>query len=398
MPLISDVFLIQDLSFEFAYRLDDYSTAGKVDASKFGVNWTLNDQFRFRAVLADSVRAPDISDLFAGQAQTYVSIDDPCNGLGTANEGDMDPIVVANCYSIPSVAATTAAGSYNPDTGEIEDGFVYFQPDFQTISGFVGGNPNLSEETAETTTFGVVWTPPYIEGLAISVDYYDIQIDDVISSVDRTQLINECFETPGLTDFQCDAHTRFPSGKIQYWYSFGINQSLLSSEGIDIAATYRIDDLWLLPGSLNMNMLWTHRIKHEYLTTVDSDPFDSVGEVGYNDDKVKLTLVWESDNWLWSIDNTWYSKAQDDAAYPRDDYMYQAVDSILYVDTQVRFMPTDSWQFYIGVDNVFNQDPPYCPNCKNEPSPGSHYTGSQYRPWSSRFFYGGIKWSFGKDG
>ena len=149
--------------------MDDYSTAGAVDASKVGLNWKINDQFRLRGVVSTSVRAPTIDNLFAGQAQTFTSISDPCNGVGTAGEANMNPIVVANCLSVPTVAATAASGSLNPDTGQVEQGFFYTQPDTQTISGFVGGNPNLEEETADTYTIGLVWTPPYLQNLAVTL-------------------------------------------------------------------------------------------------------------------------------------------------------------------------------------------------------------------------------------
>ena len=398
VPLISDVTMIQDLSLELAYRIDDYSTAGKVDAMKVGLNWTLSDQLRFRGVYAESVRAPDINDLFAGQAQTYTPIADPCGGLGSDLEASMDPIVVANCYSIPDVARAAAEGSFNPDTGVVEPGFIYSQPDIQTISGFVGGNVNLSEESAETQTIGVVWTPPYVDGLAVSVDYYNIEIEDVISTVSASNLINECFETPGLTGIECQAHERFPNtGKLRYWYSFGINQSSLKSEGVDIAASYRLNSLGPIPGSLNFSMLWTHRLDHTFQRTAESTPAEFLGEVGYNEDKVKLTVVWEGNKWLFSTDITYHGDALDDASQSKSDYTLNAVDAITYFDLHLRYFPTEDWQLYVGLDNAFDQDPSYCPTCKNEPSPGSHYTGGQYRPWGSRFVYAGVKWSFGKE-
>ena len=390
--------MIQELAFEGAYRVDDYSTAGSVSASKFGINWTMNDSFRVRAVVADSVRAPDISDLFAGQAQTFVSISDPCAGLGDpAVEPTMDPVVVANCYSIPDVAATAASGTFDPDQGVIVPGFVYTQPDIQTISGFVGGNPNLREETADTTTIGLVWTPQFVDGLAVSLDFYDIEIKDVISSVSRTRLINECYTS---TDFpnipQCDAHERFPgTGKIRYWFSYGINQSAYKSNGYDLAASYTLDDV--IGGSLGFKLLHTRRDTHEYQTTDISTPVDYVGEVGFNEDKTKLTLVFEFGNWLISLDNTLYSSALDDVTQAPSDYHLNPVSSISYTDLQVRFFPSDSWQIYAGLDNVFDQQPSYCPSCNNEPSPGSGYTGGQYRPWDSMFGYAGVKYSFGKN-
>jgi len=398
VPLITDVPMIQELSFEAAYRVDDYDTAGSVSAAKYGLNWIMSDQFRVRAVIADSVRAPNIDDLYAGQAQTFETISDPCAGLGDpAVEPTMDPVVVANCWSIPDVAATALAGSYDPDQGVIVPGFNYSQPDIQTISGFVGGNPNLSEESAETTTIGLVWTPPYVEGLAVSLDWYDIEITDVISSVSETRLINECYES---TDFpnisQCDAHERFPgTGKIRYWFSYAVNQSSYKSTGYDFAASYTMEDV--IPGSFSVKMLYTRRDMHEYQTTNASTPFDYVGEVGYNEDKTKLTFLYEVGNWLISLDNTLYGSALDDVGQAPDDYHLNPVSSISYTDLQVRYFPSDSWQIYVGLDNVFDEQPSYCPSCNNEPSPGSAYTGGQYRPWNSMFGYAGVKYSFGKN-
>ena len=398
VPIVYDMPAFQDLTLEAAYRSDDYSTAGSVDASKVGLNWVVNDSFRARAVYAESVRAPDISDLFSGQAQTYTSINDPCQGLGTASEADMDPTVVANCYSIPDVAATAAAGSYDPDVGGIVPGFVYSQPDIQTISGFVGGNENLYEESAETMTVGLVWTPQFAEGLAVSVDYYDIEIEDVIGSVSATRLINECFgqqlwATDGVPE-QCNAHERFTgTGKLRYWYSFGVNQSLYNSTGYDLAATYTMDDV--IPGSLRLSLLYTRRDTHEFQTTTESTPFDYVGEVGFNEDKYKLTLVYEIGDFLISLDNTAYGSALDDVGQAPDAYHLNSVGTIWYTDLQVRYFPTDDLQLYFGVDNLFDENPPYCPSCNNEPSPGSHYTGVQYRPWDSIFGYAGIRYSFG---
>lgn len=406
VPLLSDLPMIQDLSFETAYRSDDYSTAGRVDAKKYGFNWAVNDALRFRAVVADSVRAPDISDLFAGQSQTYVPISDPCNGVGTDAEDDMNANVVANCLSLADVAATAAQGTFDPDLGAFVPGFIYSQPDIQTISGFQGGNPELTEETADTKTIGLIWTPKFAEGLAVTVDYYDIEIKNVISSISAGRLITDCFnQNPSEFDinaFPCTAHQRFPAtGKLRYWYSFGINQSAYETKGYDVAANYRMEDLWLVPGSLSMKFLYTQRDSHRYQSNYSSNWTDFVGETGINDDKVKLTMLWEMGDWLVSLDNTYYSDSVDDVLYniPGDegDYYLGHLPSVNYIDLQVRYFYGDDWQFYLGIDNLNDEQPPYCPNCNHEPSPGSHYTGSQHRLWDSRYWYGGFKYSFGRD-
>lgn len=396
IPLIEGMPFVEELMFDAAYRTDHYSTAGSVAANKVGLNWKVNDNLRIRAVTSESVRAPNISDLFAGQAQTFSAIGDPCNGVGSDAEANMDPVVVANCLSIPSVAATAAAGTQNPDTGEIDPGFVYSQPDTQTISGFVGGNENLTEETADTTTLGVVITPSAIPNLALTFDWYEIEIQDVISTVSASRLINECYSSVDFPNAeQCNAHERFPgTGKLRYWYSYDINQSLYNTEGYDVTASYFFDSLGVVPGTLSTNVIYTKRENHEFQTTETSDPFDSVGEVGYNDDKAKLRILYQLDKFVFSIDATYYSAALDDVGQAPTDYHLNAVDSMTYVDLQARYNFTDNIQVYVGMDNATDSDPSYCPNCKNEPGPGSHYTGLQYRLWSSQYVYGGFRWSF----
>ena len=395
IPLVRGLPFADEVVFETAYRVDHYSTAGTVDASKFGISWVINDDIRFRGVVSESVRAPSIDDLYSGQAQSYTSIGDPCAGVGGANEANMNPTVVANCLSDPRIAATAAAGRFDVDLNETIPGFSYSQPQIQTISGFTGGNENLGEESADTTTLGLVWTPSYVEGLAVTLDYYEIEIEDVISSVSASRLINECYESTSYPNVpQCDAHTRFDTGHLRYWYSYGINQSKYETAGYDLAVGYTFEDLGPVPGELDVRGIATFRDKHIYQTTVDSTPADFVGEVGLNDEIARLNFTWTTDDWLVSLQTNYYSDALDDATQAPDAYHLNPVNSMTYIDMQVRYNLTDSMDVYFGVDNLTDKQPPYCPTCKNEPNPGSHYTAQSYaRVWDSKFHYIGFRYN-----
>jgi outer membrane receptor protein involved in Fe transport len=394
VPLVQGLPFMQEITFETAYRVDHYSTSGTVDATKYGISWVINDDVRFRTVISESVRAPSISDLYSGQAQSYTSIPDPCAGVGGAAEANMNPVVVANCLSDPRIAATAAAGRFDVDTNETIAGFSYSQPQLQTISGFTGGNENLGEESADTTTMGIVWTPSYVEGLAVTLDYYEIEIEDVISSVSASRLINECYTS---TDYpnasQCNAHSRFDSGHLRYWYSYGVNQSKYETAGYDLALGYTFEDLGMVPGELDIRAIATKRDKHIYQTTSTSTPTDFVGEVGLNDDIARVNFTWTTDDWLVSLQTNYYSAAQDDVTQPEGSYHLQAVDAYTYLDLQVRYDLTDSVDVYFGIDNLTDKQPPYCPTCKNEPNPGSHYTAQSYaRVWDSKFQYIGFRY------
>ena len=395
VPLVQGLPFAQEITFETAYRVDHYSTAGTVDATKFGLSWVINDDVRFRGVVSESVRAPSISDLYSGQAQSYTSIGDPCAGVGGANEANMNPTVVANCLSDPRIAATAAKGRFDVDQNITIPGFSYSQPQIQTISGFTGGNENLGEESADTTTLGLVWTPSYVEGLAVTLDYYEIEIEDVISSVSASRLINECYQSTNYPNAsQCNAHTRFDSGHLRYWYSYGINQSRYETAGYDLAVGYTFEDLGPVPGELDIRGIATMRDKHIYQTTSTSTPTDFVGEVGLNDEIARINFTWTTDDWLVSLQTNYYSEAQDDVTQAPGSYHLQAVDSYTYLDMQVRYNLTDSVDVYFGIDNLTDKQPPYCPNCNNEPNPGSHYTAQSYaRVWDSKFHYLGFRWN-----
>ena len=395
VPLVQGLPFADEIVFETAYRVDHYSTAGAVDATKFGLSWVINDDIRFRGVVSESVRAPSIDDLYSGQAQSYTSIGDPCNGVGGENEASMNPTVVANCLSDPRIAATAATGRFDVDLNETIAGFSYSQPQIQTISGFTGGNENLGEESADTTTLGLVWTPSYVEGLAVTLDYYEIEIEDVISSVSASRLINECYESTNYPNVpQCDAHTRFDTGHLRYWYSYGINQSKYETAGYDLAVGYTFEDLGPVPGELDIRGIATFRDKHIYQTTSDSTPTDFVGEVGLNDEIARLNFLWTTDDWLVSLQTNYYSEALDDGTQAPDAYHLNQVDSMTYIDMQVRYDLTDNLDVYFGVDNLTDKQPPYCPTCKNEPNPGSHYTAQSYaRVWDSKFHYIGFRYN-----
>ena len=395
VPLVQGLPFADEIVFETAYRVDHYSTAGAVDATKFGLSWVINDDIRFRGVVSESVRAPSIDDLYSGQAQSYTSIGDPCNGVGGENEANMNPTVVANCLSDPRIAATAATGRFDVDLNETIAGFSYSQPQIQTISGFTGGNENLGEESADTTTLGLVWTPSYVEGLAVTLDYYEIEIEDVISSVSASRLINECYESTNYPNVpQCDAHTRFDTGHLRYWYSYGINQSKYETAGYDLAVGYTFEDLGPVPGELDIRGIATFRDKHIYQTTSDSTPTDFVGEVGLNDEIARLNFLWTTDDWLVSLQTNYYSEALDDGTQAPDAYHLNQVDSMTYIDMQVRYDLTDNLDVYFGIDNLTDKQPPYCPTCKNEPNPGSHYTAQSYaRVWDSKFHYIGFRYN-----
>ena len=78
--------------------------------------------------------------------------------------------------------------------------------------GFFGGNTALQPETADSYTVGFVLQPAALAGFSLTVDYWNIQVDDVISTIPPTITLSECINT-GNPVF-CDKITRDAQGSL----------------------------------------------------------------------------------------------------------------------------------------------------------------------------------------
>ena len=79
----------------------------------------------------------------------------------------------------------------------------------------------------------------------------------MIGSVSATRLINECYTSADFPNApQCRADERFPdTGKLRYWCSCDINQSIYETTGFDISANFFFDSLFIIPDTLYLNIL-----------------------------------------------------------------------------------------------------------------------------------------------
>src|SRR3546814_1372932 len=79
-----------------------------------------------------------------------------------------------------------------------------------------GGNPNLEEEKSETFTLGAVISPPFLDRFNLTVDYFNIKVDDAIVSINANQTLADCFTTLDINSATCQAITRLPSGQVDF--------------------------------------------------------------------------------------------------------------------------------------------------------------------------------------
>jgi len=233
VPLAKDESWARSLELNGAVRATDYSTSGYVTTWKVGGTWQPVDDIRFRTTVSRDIRAPSLGELFAG---------------GQANSGEplSDPFLNIN---IPSSFRITS------------------------------GNPNLQPEKADTIGLGAVLTPMFLPGLALSADYYSIDIKGSVQAPSGQQVVNLCFQGNAQL---CNRILRDASGNIFQVTTSPENLIGQKLKGLDFEASYRmpladINEDWA--GNFSIRALATRVLKLQTLTTTGL-VIDGVGAIG----------------------------------------------------------------------------------------------------------------------
>ncbi|BDU17750.1 TonB-dependent receptor domain-containing protein [Lysobacter auxotrophicus] len=307
IPVLADLPGAKELSFNIASRYSDYDTFGDTVNSKFGFKWKPLDSLLFRGTYAEGFRAPTINDLYGGGSQTFSTFADPCDtrfGVAASN-----PAVVASCARDIANAATYR---------QLQQGFVpSSQQSVQTpVPFFSGSNPNLIPETSESKTLGVVWSPEFVQGLNVSLDWWKIRIDDTIVADTPTQMLNDCYVQNDLT--RCTNFTRDPVlGYVNTLSFTGINAGYREAEGYDLDLGYRLPTERF--GNYNVSWQTTYTSRDEIKT--DTNPTTlpqqlvgyatSPGFLGTFRIRSNASLTWDMGPWSATWGARYYSKQKE---------------------------------------------------------------------------------------
>ena len=238
MPLLKDVFLAKELEIRAAVRKSDYSANGLVGLvptaadpgsptnAMYGLKWKPIDDLMFRASYGEVFRAPSAFDLYGGGGESFPSVNDPCRTNSTAT----------NWQTVANASACLAAGLGG------SAGLGVDQPNSQ-IRTLVGGDPNLKPEFGTTFTYGFVYSPSWVEGLDVTIDYWEVELNDLQTSISAGTIMNRCLGTGGQVQdtFFCQNVERNASGTVQTVRTARTNLNGYRTAGIDLGAVYRWD-------------------------------------------------------------------------------------------------------------------------------------------------------------
>ncbi len=379
IPLLADVPFIRRLEVQGAYRYSDYDVFDSTDTWNVGGRWSIVDSLTLRATRSRAVRVPNIFEAFSPVFTDFINAaSDPCNpqfiGAGTQFRAQ-------NCaLLIPDIA------NYNSTN------FVSAR-----IPGQSGGNPDLEPEVADTLTLGAVWRPAgefqgVFDGLVVTLDYYDIEIEGLIDSLSAFQIAQNCVDLPTINNQFCDAVDRDPTnGFITGFRSGLVNLGSVETSGVDFRVDYGFDlaDFGNLPGQVLLSSQGTHFIKNEEVRdpAAPEAVTDVLGElsrpewiVNFNADYLvgEWSFGWrgrfEGDQLLSGIDN-------DDVEADPDFANILYTGTAFVHDISASYQLSDRFEVYGGVNNLTEVEP---------------YRGALSRPAGprGRFFFVGVNAEF----
>lgn len=177
------------LDMGFAYRSSDYSRISRIESWKVGVDFQVAPSLRLRATQSRDAREATFAERYDASV-CGVPVNDPL-----------------------------------------------FNDALFQIVGICGGNPDLRPELADTSVYGFVYQPAALEGLSLSVDWYDVQIKDAVGSLGVQRIVDECYDNG--VQFLCDQIVRDPAtNTIATIYNYYLNVDKSRVKGVDLELAY----------------------------------------------------------------------------------------------------------------------------------------------------------------
>jgi outer membrane receptor protein involved in Fe transport len=363
IPLVEDRQLLEELSFEGAYRYSDYDSFS-TDTYKLGLAWSPTSDIKFRASFQRAVRAPNVIELFEGQTRS-VRLQ-----LAQNPDGSFDPCSGPEPFATFEQCART--GVTAADYGNIADNSF--------VGELIGGNPDLGPETGDTYVAGFVLRPTFAPNLTATLDYFSIEVEDLIGIINPNITLSQCLED-GNPLF-CDLIHRGAGGTLfatadSYIATLNVNTGSLETSGWDLTVDYSLDLAALSGrnlGEVNLSLMGT--FLDEYIiqplpTSTAEETFDCAGYHGFACRHPKpewrhfATVGWDTpwaDVWLGA---TWrYIAAVDistkssQPALAGTAFPVQDLSSASYLDLSLAWRPREDLAIRAGINNVLDEDPP----------------------------------------
>jgi outer membrane receptor protein involved in Fe transport len=367
IPLLKDVPFFHELTISGAVRVSHYNNAvGTSLAYNGGVEWAPIRDLRLRANYGRAVRAPNVSETSFPAVPNFANgFLDPCG----VNQIGQNTIRTTNCQ-----AQLTPAQIAN------------IQPVGFSLGVISGSNADLQEETADSYTIGAVFTPAALPGFSLSVDYYDITVNNVIVALTAQVIVNACYDAPDRNTPLCDVFQRNltgangPAGELPGQI---LNNSTVQGpqnfasrvrRGVDVELAYRTNITE--DTRVSTRLIFSHQFQNSNFQSPTDPTFenrilsevgDPVNEFRWNVDLThgRATLGYEM-RYIGPQFTSLYENFRSLNGLPpqnADAFANEHYPAVVYHDLRLDFLigeqGNNQLNFYVGVDNVTDRQPPF---------------------------------------
>lgn len=379
IPLLRDKTLVESLTLTASGRYTDVRSYGSGDTYKVGLNWAITPSLRLRANQGTSFRTPALFELYLADQTSFGSqrAIDPCIFWGAAlAAGDISQRIADNCAA-DGLAANFTGGTVSPTI----------------ITG--GGFGVLEAETSTSRTVGMVWRPQFAD-LSVSVDYFDIEVNDEVDQIGAGQIVFGCYNSNFFPNEPlCDLFERNPllnNGVDNIRDSF-INIASQKNRGWDVSALYRTNLPW---GDLSVET--QHTFQTEDVRALFAETSEDLnGEVGDPEWVGRLNLTLDRGPWSFFWGTQFIGSSSNHASFGGDTATYrgETVRVVLKTDAVIYHAASVTREFEdwgltarLGVANVFDEEPPRLTtlNLGEVSTIGNSAFYSQYDWLGRRFF------------
>jgi outer membrane receptor protein involved in Fe transport len=354
VPILRDQPFAYNLELNAAARYTDYSTSGGVTTWKVGVSYQPIEELRFRYTRSKDIRAPTLYELFAGDS--------------------------------------AGRGPFNDIHTNVN----------QTAISLSSGNPNLTPEEGNTYTVGVVWQPDYIPGFSASLDYYNIEITDVITNISTTFSNEECEKSNGTSPLCANIVRPLPfSDRSANNFPISVrstpfNQAIAYYHGIDYEVGYRVplDKFFETDAQLSLRLIGGYNPTRKTKTTVTAAPVQTANTGGTP--KHRFNLV--ADYVQGPVSLNLQARVIGEMNRTRDPTLFfvdNTIGAVTYFDTTVSYkfnVAGRDLDAFLTVNNLLNKNPPFVPA---RDQPGITYpTVQAMYDVVGRYYTTGIRFKF----
>jgi iron complex outermembrane recepter protein len=363
-PILADRPFFHLLSASAAIRVSDYSTIGKTTTWKVDGIYAPIKDVRFRGSYSRAVRAPNIGELFLPASGGFDFVTDPCD---FRRRGDGAASRAANCTALLTGLGLTPAqiAVFSPSTDAVNT---------TSRRGVQSGNPNLREETATTWTAGVVLQPSFVPRLALTFDWYDINIKNAVNTPTATQLAELCVDQATINNVFCANIFRAPGTGLvlgdgndpQRRIGYNVapqNVANFTTRGADFTVRYTIPTAKL--GRFDLSLVGGYLAKITFIPSVGAAVRDDTLK-SYNPRwRGSLSADWTLGGFNASYTFTYFSKtrrftveqltANPDLSEPKYFFYKERAEH----DLRLSYNIANQFEVFGGVNNVFDQKPDF---------------------------------------